>query len=222
MVVSIKEWIMIKALVEGGVPKARIAEELGLDRKTVARHAVDAEPHKYSRAAVPSVLDPYKEYIRQRLATYDLTAMKLFAEIHKQGYAGSYPVVQRFVKAIRPLKPKPAFVRFETAPGQQAQVDWSPFGRITYLGQSRPLSCFALVLAYSRLLYIEFTVSEDLATLAQCHLNAFRYVGGVPREILYDQMKTVVLAWSPEHIECPRGIPVGEPHLPRLCANLRL
>ncbi|MFB3816011.1 MAG: IS21 family transposase, partial [Terriglobales bacterium] len=92
-------------------------------------------------------------------------------------------------------------VRFETAPGQQAQADWSPFGRINHLGQSRKLSCFALVLGYSRVLYGEFTVSEDLAALVQCHLNAFRYVGGIPREILYDQMKTVVLEWHREHIE---------------------
>jgi hypothetical protein len=80
-------------------------------------------------------------------------------------------------------------------------VDWSPFGRINHLGQSRKLSCFALVLGYSRVLYAEFTVSENLATLVQCHLNAFRYLGGIPRELLYDQMKTVVLSWSPDHIE---------------------
>lgn len=201
MVVSTKEWIMIKALLEAGVPQTHIAEELGIDRKTVARYASDETLPQYKRAPMPSLLDPFKDYLRQRLAKYDLTAMKLFAEIQPQGYRGSYPLVQRYVKQIRPSKPQPAFVRFETAPGLQAQVDWSPFGRINYLGQSRPLSCFALVLAYSRLLYAEFTVSEDLPTLVQCHLNAFRYAGGLPQEILYDQMKTVVLSWSPEHIE---------------------
>jgi transposase len=135
------------------------------------------------------------------LAKYDLTAMKLFAEIQAQGYRGKYAVVQRYVRSIRPPKIQPAVVRFETAPGQQAQVDWSPFGRINHLGQSRKLSCFALVLGYSRVLYGEFTVSEDLSTLVQCHLNAFRYLGGIPREILYDQMKTVVLEWHREHID---------------------
>lgn len=192
---------MIKALLEEGVPKTSIAEDLGIDRKTVARYASDDTLPKYKRAPMPSLLDPFKDYVRQRLAKYDLTAMKLFAEIQPQGYHGSYMLVQRYVKQIRPPKPQPAFVRFETAPGLQAQVDWSPFGRINYLGQSRPLSCFAMVFAYSRLLYAEFTVSEDLPTLVQCHLNAFRYAGGLTREILYDQMKTVVLSWSPEHIE---------------------
>jgi len=201
MTMSTKEWIMLQALLEEGVPKIRIAEQLKIDRKTVARHAEDTEPSAHERHAKSSLLDPFKLHIQQRLVKYDLTAMKLFAEVQAQGYRGSYPVVQRYVRSIRPPKPLPAFVRFETAPGQQAQVDWSPFGRLAHLGQSRKLSCFALVLGYSRVLYAEFTVSEDLPTLVQCHLNAFRYVGGIPREILYDQMKTVVLAWSPDHIE---------------------
>jgi len=201
MTISTKEWIMLQTLLDEGVPKTRIADKLQINRKTVDRHAEDHEPPTHKRSTRSSALDPYKEHIQQRLAKYELTAMKLFTEIQAQGYHGSYPVVQRYVKSIRPAQPKPVYVRFETAPGQQAQVDWSSFGRINYLGQSRPLSCFALVLGYSRLLYAEFAVSEDLPTLVQCHLNAFRYVGGVPREILYDQMKTVVLSWSPSQIE---------------------
>lgn len=201
MTISNKEWIMLKVLLEEGVPQTRIADQLNIDRKTVARHAEDIEPPAHERNARYSNLDPFKPHIQQRLAKYDLTAMKLYAEVAAQGYRGSYPVVQRYVRQIRPPKPQPAFVRFETAPGQQAQMDWSPFGRINHLGQSRKLSCFALVLGYSRVLYAEFTVSEDLPTLVQCHLNAFRYVGGVTREVLYDQMKTVVLSWSPDHTE---------------------
>lgn len=203
MTISNKEWIMLKTLLDEGVPQTRIADLLQIDRKTVARHAEDAElpDASHERASRYSVLDPFKDHIQRRLAKYDLTAMKLFAEVQVQGYRGSYPIVQRYVHQIRPPKPQPAFVRFETEPGQQGQVDWSPFGRINHLGQSRKLSCFALVLGYSRVLYAEFTLAEDLATLVQCHLNAFRYVGGVPRELLYDHMKTVVLSWSPTHIE---------------------
>ncbi len=201
MTISTKEWIMLKAWLEEGVPQTRIANQLGIDRKTVARHAAANEPPQRERIPRSSILDPFKPHIQQRLAKYDLTAMKLFAEIGAQGYHGSYPVVQRYVRQIRPPKVQPAFVRFETAPGQQAQMDWSPFGRLQHLGQSRKLSCFALVLGYSRVLYAEFTVSEDLPTLVQCHLNAFRYMGGVTHEILYDQMKTVILDWSPSHSE---------------------
>lgn len=203
MTISNKEWIMLKTLLEEGVPQTRVADLLHIDRKTVARHSEDTELPSASseRAARYSILDPFKDHIQRRLAKYDLTAMKLFAEVQVQGYHGSYPVVQRYVHQIRPPQSKPAFVRFETEPGQQGQVDWSPFGRIHHLGQSRKLSCFALVLGYSRVLYAEFTISEDVATLIQCHQNAFRYVGGIPRELLYDQMKTVVLSWSPDHIE---------------------
>jgi transposase len=201
MTITNKEWIVLKTLLDEGVPQTRIANLLHIDRKTVARHAEDIEPSHHERASRASILDPFKDHIQRRLAKYDLTAMKLFAEVEAQGYRGSYPIVQRYVQQIRPPKPKPAFVRFETEPGQQGQVDWSPFGRINHLGQSRKLSCFALVLGYSRVLYAEFTVSENLATLVQSHLNAFQYLGGIPRELLYDQMKTVVLSWSPDHIE---------------------
>ncbi len=215
---------MLKALLEEGVPQTRIAEQLGIDRKTVARHAEDAELPAPVRNPRDSILDPFKPHIQQRLVKYELTAMKLFAEVRAQGYRGSYPVVQRYVRSIRPPKTPPAVVRFETAPGQQAQVDWSPFGHIRHLGQSRKLSCFALVLGYSRVLYGEFTVSEDLPTLVQCHLNAFRYVGGVPREILYDHMKTVVLAWHREHIEWnPQFADFAKTFgfVPRLCRPYR-
>jgi transposase len=203
MTISNKEWIMLRTLLDEGVPQTRVADLLQIDRKTVARHAEDTEPPNVAPKRTPrdSILDPFKDHILRRLAKYDLTAMKLFAEVQAQGYHGSYPLVQRYVHQIRPPKPQPAFVRFETEPGQQGQVDWSPFGRINHLGQSRKLSCFALVLGYSRVLYAEFTVSEDLTTLVQCHLNAFRYDGGIPHELLYDQMKTVILSWSPDHIE---------------------
>jgi len=203
MTISNKEWIMLRTLLDEGVPQTRVADLLHIDRKTVARHAEDTQPPTASpeRAPRSSVLDPFKAHIQRRLAKYELTAMKLFAEVQAQGYHGSYPIVQRYVHQIRPPKPQPVFVRFETEPGQQGQVDWSPFGRINHLGQSRKLSCFALVLGYSRVLYAEFTVSEDLTTLVQCHLNAFRYAGGIPRELLYDQMKTVILSWRPDHIE---------------------
>ncbi len=224
MTISTKEWIMLKALLEEGVPQTRIADQLGIDRKTVARHAEETELPSVERDPRPSQLDPFKPHIQQRLAKYELTAMKLFAEVRAEGYRGSYAVVQRYVRGIRPPKGPPACVRFETAPGQQAQADWSPFGRINYLGQSRKLSCFALVLGYSRVLYGEFTVSEDLTTLVQCHLNAFRYVGGLPREILYDHMKTVVLASHREHVEWnPQFADFAKTFgfIPRLCRPRR-
>ncbi len=93
---------MIKALLEEGVPQTRIADQLRIDRKTVARYASDETLPKYPRVPRASLLDPIKDYLRQRLAQYDLTTMKHYAEIQPQGYRGSYVLVQRYVKQIRP------------------------------------------------------------------------------------------------------------------------
>lgn len=126
---KLQEWAMIKTLGDNGVPKARIAQQLGIDRKTVDRALQRDEAQASSRGSRGSKLDPFKPYIQRRLKVYDLTAKKLFHEIEAQGYAGSYELVKRYVRDIRPRKAKEqAFVRFETAPGEQAQVDWADFG----------------------------------------------------------------------------------------------
>lgn len=192
---------MIHDLYEQGVPKKRIAERLGIDRKTVDRALEQQDPRQVGRQPRGSKLDPYKPYIHQRLEKYDLTAQKLFQEIQDKGYDGSYDLVKLYVTTLKKARPKPAFVRFETAPGEQAQVDWGRFGWCLHHGYRCPLWCFVMTLCYSRLLYLEFTGSQDLATLLQCHINAFRFFGGVTATILYDNMKTVALAHTPEKIE---------------------
>lgn len=97
------------------------------------------------------------------------------------------------MEPYRPIVEASATVRFETEPGKQAQVDWADFGHITADGKRQRLYCFIMVLAYSRVLYLEFTTSTDTGTFLRCHLNAFRFFGGLPREILYDNLKSVVL-----------------------------
>lgn len=212
---------MIKTSRENGVPKARIARQLGIDRKTVDRCLQRDEARASPRGSRGSKLDPFKPYIQRRLQVYDLTARKLFAEIEVQGYEGSYELVKRYVRGIRAKKAKEeAFVRFETPPGEQAQVDWADFGTIEHGGRSRSLSCFIMVLGYSRMMYVEFTLSQDLATVVRCHLNAFGYLGGVTDTILYDNMKTVVLSRQGEHIEWnPQFLDFARRYgfLPRLC-----
>jgi len=228
---KVQEWAMIKTLRDNSVPKARIAQQLGIDRKTVDRALKRDEARASSRGSRGSKLDPFKPYIQRRLKVYDLTAKKLFDEIEAQGYDGSYELVKRYVRDIRPRRAREqalwnrystgqAFVRFETAPGEQAQVDWADFGAIEHRGRSRPLSCFIMVLGYSRMTYIEFTVSQDLATVVRCHLNAFRYFGGLTDTILYDNMKTIVLSRQGDHIEWnPQFLDFARQYgfLPRLC-----
>jgi transposase len=206
--ITLEDWIMIKHMHKQGVPKARIARELGLDRKTV-RTAIDRDGcPKHERQSMGSILDPYKDYIKQRLEKYDLTATRLQREITERGYPGSYTILRQYVQQVKGAKPKPAFVRFETGPGEQAQMDWSDFGWFESGGQRRKLWCFAMVLGYSRALYIEFSHSQNLVSLGKAHINAFRYFGGVTDTVLYDNMKTVVLSregnrihWNPQFMD---------------------
>lgn len=206
--IKIEEWVMIKHLHKEGVPIARIAKELGIDRKTVAKTIDDDQLPKYERQSKGSILDPYKDYVKQRIDKYDLTATRVLREIKGHGYPGSYTILRDYIKQLKGDKPKPVFVRFETLPGEQAQSDWSDFGYLDVDGKRTKLWCFSMVLGYSRMLYIEFTHSQNLVCLAQAHINAFRYFGGITDSILYDNMKTIVLSregdkiqWNPQFMD---------------------
>jgi transposase len=198
--ITLEEWVMIKHMYNQGVPKARIAKELGLDPKTVEKAIKEDNPPRQKRRSRDSILDPHKDYIKQRLDKYDLTATRILREVKERGYPGSYTILKDFVKQIKGDKPRPAFVRFETPPGEQAQVDWSDFGYMELDGKRTKLSCFSMVLGYSRMLYIEFTCSQNLVSLGQSHINAFRYFGGITDTILYDNMKTVVISREEDKI----------------------
>ncbi|EOU6317542.1 IS21-like element IS100 family transposase, partial [Escherichia coli] len=131
------------------------------------------------------------DYIRQRIADahpYKIPATVIAREIRDQGYRGGMTILRGFIRSLSvPQEQEPA-VRFETEPGRQMQVDWG-----TMRNGRSPLHVFVAVLGYSRMLYIEFTDNMRYDTLETCHRNAFRFFGGVPREVLYDNMKTVVL-----------------------------
>lgn len=191
---------MIHVYHQQGVPQSRIAKMLGVDRKTVNRALKQNSPREAKKKAA-SILDPYKPYIQERLAKYDLTATRLFREIRAQGYTGSYETVKRFVATLKEQRPRRAYVRFETEPGEQAQVDWSYFGKVRWGNREVPLWCFSMVLGYSRAMYIEFTTCCDLAAFIQAHVNAFRYFGGVTATVLYDNLKSVVLSREGDHVQ---------------------
>jgi len=217
--ITLEEEIMIKNLHSQGVTQASIARELGLDPKTVHRAISDNNGHK-TKQSRGSILDPYRDYIKQRLDKYDLTATRILREIQGQGYIGSYTILKRYVREVKGAKPKPAFVRFETEPGEQAQVDWSDFGCIETNGKKLKLYCFSMVLGYSRTIYIEFTHSQNLVSLGKAHMNAFRYFGGFTDTILYDNMATVVLSregenihWNPQFADFARFYGF----IPKLC-----
>jgi hypothetical protein len=119
-------------------------------------------------------------------------ANRLLAEIKALGYSGGKTILKDFLKPFRPLQKAQAVSRFETKPGEQAQVDFGVF-KYEEQGRERKVYAFVMVMSYSRAMYVEFVDRQDTATLIRCHVHAFEYFGGVPEHILYDNLKPVVL-----------------------------
>ena len=121
--------------------------------------------------------------------------MRLWRELRERGYGGGYTAVKRTVREIRPEPVKPFEVRFETPPGEQAQVDLARF-EVVFTdepGVTRIVWLFSMVLGFSRLIWARFVVHQDLQTVLRCHIAALEAIGGAPHEILYDRMKTAVI-----------------------------
>lgn len=155
------------------------------------------EEYSYKKRCISSQnkIQRFQSYLEHRIKKGVTNRKKLCNELRTRGYKGSYWTVYRYVNSIlqnihaRTYKPS---IRFETQPGQQAQVDWGSFGRIEINGRIERLYCFVYVLGYSRAMHIEFTIKQNLQTLENCHIHAFEQLG-IPKEIVYDNMKTVVL-----------------------------
>jgi transposase len=171
-----------------------IATELGLHRDTVA---LAVETSRFATARFQSramILDPYRDFVRATLEQYPrLRSTRLFEMIRARGYEGSVFPLRRYVRHIRPVPTHEAFFRLSTLPGEEAQVDWGSFGKLRVGNAERPLSCFVLVLSWSRATFARFTLDQTLESFLRCHVAAFQRLGGVPRTILYDNLKSVVL-----------------------------
>jgi transposase len=189
--------MLLRHYLEQGSSKSALARELGVSRDTIHRwiragdldRDLDAAPVRYGpRAPVPTKLDAFKPIIEARLAAYpELSAVRLLDEIRAAGYAGGYTQLKAFVRRVRPTPAADPVIRFETPAGRQAQVDFArfrfPWG-IRY--------ALLVVLGYSRLLWCRFYPRQDMATLIDGLEDAFVYFGGVPHELLFDQMKAVI------------------------------
>jgi transposase len=208
--IGVEDRFMIKDLHRKGMSISDIARQTGHDRKTV-RKALD-EPLmrlRQPRQAVRYQLGSYVAYLKQRIDEGVLNASKLYDEIKAQGYTGSRSQLRAFVQPFRTVCQTQATVRFETEPGEQAQVDWGHFGLIDHRGRQRRLYAFVMTLGWSRAMYVEFTVSADAAWWLRCHQHAFRFFGGVPRVVLHDNLKTAVLErdadgnihWNPRYLD---------------------
>lgn len=189
--------VLLRHYLEQGLKKTELAEKLGISRRTVY-HWIETEQldreldeevvHYKARPPVAKKIDAYRGIIQTRLEEFPrLSAKRLFDEIRAAGYAGGYTQLKEYVRGVRPTPPPEPLVRFETAAGHQAQVDFAsftlPWGRRYAL---------LVVLAYSRLLWLHFYPRQTMQTLFHGLEGAFAFFGGVPRELLFDQMSAVV------------------------------
>ena len=171
-----------------------IAREFGVDPKTVRRVVRRREVRLEIRVGKrQSILDPFKSELVEFLKKDPrITNTSLLNHLRSRGYTGGVSTIKAFMKEARGqfARPREAFLRLEFAPGEVAQVDWGEFGDV--FGDGIKMHCFAMVLAYSRMIYVEFTRSERFEEFIRCHENAFRFFGGVPRECWYDNLTTAV------------------------------
>jgi transposase len=175
-----------------GLNAAQIARELALDPRTVSYWLAQEHfrPRQPSQRA--SKLDPCKADIIRMLERYPYSAAQVFQRLREQGFEGGYSIVKAYVHTIRP-KRQPAFLKLAFAPGECAQVDWGSFGSVPVGQTSRRLSFFVMVLCYSRMMYVECTVSQTMEHFLACHQHAFELFGGVPQTVMVDNLKSAVL-----------------------------
>ena len=172
--------------------KAAMARIMGCDPRTVKRYLEGYEPKKKRKILKKSKLDKFKETIISKLEI-GCTSMAIFKFIQKDGYTGSYSLVADFVQKHKEEQIKKATIRFETAPGLQSQVDWKEnLKMISKHGELFEVNIFLMVLGYSRTKFVKLTSDKTQKTLFECMNEAFKYFGGVPKEIVFDNMATVV------------------------------
>ena len=167
-----------------------IAAELGLHHDTV-RHAIESDRFARSQRQLrASMLDPYKPFIGEVLDKHPkLRATRILEMLRPRGYPGGYLPVMRYVRSVRPAAKAEAFLKLQTLPGEQAQVDWGHFGKIQVGAATRSLSCFVLVLSWSRAMFARFTLDQTLETFLFGHALAgnlhfcFAQDFGEPREV---------------------------------------
>lgn len=196
--VRLREIVLIHDLKRQGLSLSAIARKTGLDRKTVRKYldrGLEA-PVYGPRQPRPRVLEPYEDYLRERITSVPgLSGKRLLRDVRALGYEGGYTAVTDFLRDVRPPH-RPAFERrFETPPGKQAQVDFAEF-KVEFTdepGAVRKVWLFSMVLGHSRWMWGRFCAGQDLQTVLRCHIAAFGAMGGVPSEVLYDRMKTAVI-----------------------------
>jgi transposase len=171
-----------------------IARQLHVHHGTVARVLRQAGLPRLGPPARPSVIDPYLPFIRETLQKFPtLTAARLYAMVVERGYRGRPDHFRHLISLHRPRPAAEAYLRLRTLPGEQGQVDWAHFGHLSIGRARRALMAFVMVLSYSRSIYLRFFLGARLENFLRGHVGAFTAWSGVPRVLLYDNLKSAVL-----------------------------
>ena len=175
-------------------PVTTIARSVGVHHGTVRRVLRNHGVELAEAVRRPSMADPYRTFIEATLQTYPkLPASRLYEMVRERGYPGAADHFRSIVAQYRPRRAAEAFVRRTTLPGEEAQVDWGHFGSIEVPGGRRPVYAFVVVLSHSRHVFLRFFLDMKMGTFLHAHTLAFADFGGVPRVLLYDNLKSVVL-----------------------------
>lgn len=184
----------IIAMQRNGNSIRKIAKVYGIHRGTVKKHLEsNGFPQYRKEKRKGSILGPYYQTIKDYLEEDDYQATWIYDRLKRSGYTGGYDTVKIYIRQIKEQKTRLAYVRFETESGLQAQLDWGDFQVQEPDGKTTTLYVFVILLGYSRAMYVEFAERCTLETFMDCHIRAFHFLQGVPAEILYDNMKNVVL-----------------------------
>jgi transposase len=205
-----------------GLSKRQIAKRLGIHRGTVSGYLErGGQPPPPPASRRGSVLGAFADRIKAWMEEDDYHATWMHQRLKVLGFEGGVRAVQRFVRGVRDRLVRKAFLRFETEPGQQAQVDFAELAVVDESGETvAKYHMFLMVLGFSRKRYAELLLRPDLTNFMEAHQRAFRFFGGVPAEILYDCMKTVVIRRRGKEPQWNEGFHSFAEHtgfVPRLC-----
>ncbi len=171
---------------------SQIEDTLSLDERTVQYWIEEGVYHQRKSQGRASKLDAYKPQIVQCLEKYAYTSDQMFRRIKDDGYDGGVTILKDYMHKIRPKKTQ-AYLTLSFAPGECAQVDWGHYGSVQVGSTRRKLGFFVMVLCYSRMMYVEFTVSQTMEHFLGCHVNAFNFFGAVPEKVMVDNLKSAVI-----------------------------
>ena len=179
-----------------------IASQLNLHRDTVKRVLEQACVMRAQAPLRSSLVDPYLPFMVETLTKFPtLTASRLYAMVRSRGYTGGADHFRHIVASHRPRPAAQAYLRLRTLAGEQAQVDWAHFGHLVIGRAKRPLMAFVMVLSYSRRIFLRFSLNARMDSFLRGHVLAFAAFGGVPRVLLYDNLKSAVI----ERVDHPSG-----------------